>query len=213
MVQLTFLVAVAAVSAHPGHGSTTRHLIPPSLREKPAVQAPANEIGTGVIKPSVAKANVVQPVKYNAPTVAAYPEETVIEVAPTELETSAVDISYAASPVDYTSGHGEAYFDRTSRRSDQYYHGCEQYYSFWSNHCMPAVWCCPGNMRQHFPYEASPHFYYYFRPYNAAMIAPQQVVAEQWVANPRLPYSNDVFEEVYRDFDAKFAPPAELITP
>ncbi|MCC9605422.1 hypothetical protein LOC68_23030 [Blastopirellula sp. JC732] len=199
MVQLTFLVAVAAVAAQPGHG-TTRHLTPPSLRETPAVHMSSDEVGTGVM----------QQVKYNAPTIAQYPEAEIIEMTPETTEMSVMQ--YDSAPVEYMPHHGQAYFDRTSRRSDHYYHGCEQYYSFWSNHCMPAVWCCPGNMCQHYPYEASPHFYYYFRPYNAAMIAPQQAVAEQWVSNPRLPYSNDVFDEVYRDFDAKFAPPAEVIS-
>ncbi|PQO43079.1 hypothetical protein [Blastopirellula marina] len=200
MVHLTFLVAVAAAAAHPGHRGTTRHLVPPSMRDKPAVQAPAEEIGAGV-----------RQVKYMAPTVAEYPEAELIDSMPIETEASV--LHYDAAPVEYMSHSTEAYYDRTSRRSDNYYHGCEQYCSFWAKRCMPSPWCCPGNMRQHFPYEAAPHFYYYFRPYNAAQIAPQQVVAESWVSNPRLPYSNDVFDEVYRDFDAKFGPRAETIRP
>ncbi|UUO07980.1 hypothetical protein M4951_06600 [Blastopirellula sp. J2-11] len=199
MVQLTFLVAIAAVSASPAHG-TTRHLTPPSLRQSDAAQIATDEVGSGALRQ----------VKYDAPPVDEATMMRLPESAPVHVEEASV-MHYESAPLNY--GPSEAYYDRTSRRSDDYYHGCEQYVGIWSKHCLPSPWCCPGNMRQHFPYEATPHFYYYFRPYNAAQIGPQQVVAEAWVANPRLPYANGVFDEVYREFDAKFAPPAEAIDP
>lgn len=199
MIQLTLLVAVAAISASPAP-NTTRHRIPPALLQQQAVLTETDEIGAGALRKA----------QYNAPPISAEP---LIEYSePVSVPVGEVSVlQYDATPVNY--GSSEAYYDRTSRRSDDYYHGCEQYIGIWSKHCMPSPWCCPGNMRQHFAYEATPHFYYYFRPYNAAQIGPQQAVAESWVANPRTPYSNDVFDEVYRGFDAKFAPPVAPIDP
>ncbi|EAQ80152.1 hypothetical protein DSM3645_19188 [Blastopirellula marina DSM 3645] len=170
------------------------------MRTPEAAQIATDDVGTGAL----------QQVKYNAPPVGQEPMVQYAEPMPVHTGETSV-LRYDAAPLNY--GPSEAYYDRTSRRSDDYYHRCEQHAGIWSKHCLPSPWCCPGNMRQHFPYDATPHFYYYFRPYNAAQIAPQQAVAESWVANPRLPYANGVFDEVYREFDAKFAPPVEAIDP
>ncbi|MFI4875419.1 MAG: hypothetical protein ACIALR_08785 [Blastopirellula sp. JB062] len=202
MGHITLLVAAAALSASPAQ-STTRHLPPRSLQQHQVAVNKTEEVGSSA---ALRKVHYDEPAKLEE-QVTEYPMTLPAGLAP-EASTMYYETMTNRNYVDPST-----YYDRTSRRSDDYYHGCSQYCGFWSKRCLPSPWCCPGNMSQHYPYVATPHFYYYFRPYNAAQIAPQQVVAEQWVANPRLPYANGVFDEVYSQFDAKFAPPAEAIAP
>ncbi len=58
-------------------------------------------------------------------------------------------------------------------------------------------------MVQHLPYDAHPKTYYYFRPYNASNILVQQQQAMEAGLNPNMPYSNAIFEDVFRKLDPK----------
>ena len=58
-------------------------------------------------------------------------------------------------------------------------------------------------MSQHFPYEAYPKTYYYFRPYNMLHIPNQQAHAVSNGADPQMPYSNAVFADVYAELEAE----------
>lgn len=57
-------------------------------------------------------------------------------------------------------------------------------------------------MLPHLPYSAEPKTYYYFRPYNYQHIAQHQDIAEQqWAAPRHLPYTNQMFEEIYEQIE------------
>ena len=59
----------------------------------------------------------------------------------------------------------------------------------------------PGNLQPHVPYR-SENFYYYDRPYNAEQI--QQRMLERngvGAVSPRRPYSNQMFETIFEDFE------------
>ena len=58
-----------------------------------------------------------------------------------------------------------------------------------------------GNLHPHLPYEAHPKTYYYFRPYSFLHVQQQQEEAMQWGADPRAPYSNAIFREVYDEIE------------
>lgn len=80
-----------------------------------------------------------------------------------------------------------------------------------AHHLFPCMWCAPGNMVPHTPYEAWPKTYYYFRPYNYMHVQQQQEQAIQWGADPGLPYSNAVFQQVYHTFEEESLPAPEEI--
>lgn len=67
----------------------------------------------------------------------------------------------------------------------------------------PSPCHSPGNMPQHFPYVAGPKNYHYFRPYHWTHIADQQHEVKTYGGDPRHPYANDLFQEVYRRIEAK----------
>lgn len=66
----------------------------------------------------------------------------------------------------------------------------------------PSPCYSPGNMTQHFPYVAEPKNYYYFRPYNWFHILDQQKEVVLYGGDPRHPYANDLFQEVYQEIEA-----------
>jgi hypothetical protein len=72
-----------------------------------------------------------------------------------------------------------------------------------------AVGTC--DMPQHHAYDSPMRGYYYFRPYNMVHVAQQQQAVMQWGGDPRNPYSNKVFEQVFEEFekDQPTADPAE----
>ena len=70
-----------------------------------------------------------------------------------------------------------------------------------SKPCLPSTIHAPGNMMLHKPYIARPKTYYYFRPYNYMHIRHDQRESSQWGADPRLPYSNEIFAKVYEQFE------------
>lgn len=55
------------------------------------------------------------------------------------------------------------------------------------------------NMHPHYPYEAQPWTYYYFRPYNYTHVKRQQEEATAWGADPAQPYGRKLFDKVYED--------------
>jgi hypothetical protein len=59
----------------------------------------------------------------------------------------------------------------------------------------------PTNMVPHFPYDAQPKTYYYFRPYNWMHIHQHQGEAAVWNAPPGNPYSNKIFQDVYESIE------------
>ncbi len=44
--------------------------------------------------------------------------------------------------------------------------------------------------------------YYYFRPYNHRHVAEQQQTVAKWGGDPRNPYANEVFRQVYAEYKA-----------
>jgi len=60
------------------------------------------------------------------------------------------------------------------------------------------------NMPQHHPYYTCPQSYYYFRPYNGFHIPPQQAVAASFGEDPRLPYANTLFRNLYNELEIEF---------
>jgi len=68
--------------------------------------------------------------------------------------------------------------------------------------------CGACNMPQHYAYFPAMHGYYYFRPYNYTHIAKQQQIAASWGADPRFPYSNEIFKTVYAQYRKDRAQPA-----
>lgn len=66
-----------------------------------------------------------------------------------------------------------------------------------------ATPCHPcGDLHPHYPYDAWPKTYYYFRPYNYRHVRQQQEQAAQWGASAGLPYSNEIFQSVYSRFES-----------
>ena len=76
-----------------------------------------------------------------------------------------------------------------------------------------ALFCGPDNMYQHMPYLAAPKTYYYFRPYTYMQVQTQQAQAQLWGADPGMPYSNAVFQEVYKKIASSEAEEAVLPPP
>ncbi len=80
----------------------------------------------------------------------------------------------------------------------------------------PIPCLASGNMPQRQQYHNGPNGMYYFRPYNYMTITRQQGEAT-WAKRPGLPYSNDVFKNVYAQVEAGggqpvfMAPQPELI--
>lgn len=61
----------------------------------------------------------------------------------------------------------------------------------------------PRDMVQHLPYDAQPKTYYYFRPYNSYHILLQQRQAMEVGVDPKMPYSNAIFQDVFKKLDPK----------
>ncbi len=58
----------------------------------------------------------------------------------------------------------------------------------------------PCNMPQHYRYHPAAHGYFYFRPYHFAHVPTQQeIAATQFGIDKRIPYSNKILEQAYRD--------------
>jgi len=78
--------------------------------------------------------------------------------------------------------------------------------------CDGRVRTCPlcnaCNMPQHYAYFPAMHGYYYFRPYHHSHIAKHQQIASSWGADPRFPYSNEIFKTVYAQYRKDRAQPA-----
>jgi len=68
--------------------------------------------------------------------------------------------------------------------------------------------CGACNMPQHYAYFPAMHGYYYFRPYHHSHIAKHQQIAASWGADPRFPYSNEIFKTVYAQYRKDRAQPA-----
>lgn len=62
-------------------------------------------------------------------------------------------------------------------------------------HCCTMRSTC--NMPQHMQYYPAAHGYYYFRPYNYFHIYWQQAFVETYGGDPRDPYTNRIFQQVY----------------
>ncbi|QDU99199.1 hypothetical protein Pla8534_71120 [Lignipirellula cremea] len=68
-------------------------------------------------------------------------------------------------------------------------------------------------MPGHMAYLAEPKTYYYFRPYNYLHIEQQQAEAGAWGADPGLPYSNEIFDAVFAQFEEGVEPPISRLSP
>jgi hypothetical protein len=82
---------------------------------------------------------------------------------------------------------------------------------------LPCCFDSTCNLFPHVPYYVEPKTYYYFRPYNHNHIFVQQNQVMRWGGDPRHPYANEIFQQVYRDLDGQAAEPgvpsAAPITP
>ena len=67
----------------------------------------------------------------------------------------------------------------------------------------PSPCYSPGNMPQHFPYVAQPKNYYYLRPYNWFHIPDHQNEVTLYGGDPRHPYANNLFKEIYEEIEAQ----------
>ncbi len=70
-------------------------------------------------------------------------------------------------------------------------------FGLWSKHGLPHPRHSTCDMPPHFPYMAQPKFYYYFRPYNWFHIEAQQQEVLNYGGDPRHPYANRFFNDVY----------------
>ena len=61
-----------------------------------------------------------------------------------------------------------------------------------------------GDLFPHYPYMAAPKMYYYFRPYNGDLVRPLAHQATLQGAHEKAPFSNALFQDVYREVEAKF---------
>ena len=59
------------------------------------------------------------------------------------------------------------------------------------------------NMPQHHAYYPPLHGYYYFRPYHPGHLAAQRQFVMQWDGDIRHPYSNQIFQTVYAQYQAE----------
>lgn len=55
----------------------------------------------------------------------------------------------------------------------------------------------------HYAYFPCDHGYYYFHPYNVSHIPLHQSIATSWGIDPRNPYSNEIFQKVYAQYEAE----------
>jgi len=85
-------------------------------------------------------------------------------------------------------------------------HGCGSECGTPSSH-RGCKCCSTCDMYQHRPYFPPMHGYYYFHPYHPSHVARQQAFAASFGGDPRNPYSNDVFKNVYADYKAEHEPP------
>lgn len=59
------------------------------------------------------------------------------------------------------------------------------------------------NAIPHYAYFPCDHGYYYFHPYNVSHIALHQSIATSWGIDARNPYSNEIFQKVYAQYEAE----------
>lgn len=64
-------------------------------------------------------------------------------------------------------------------------------------------WFPPGNMVLHYPYFPAEHGYYYFEPYNVTRLAIQQAFVAHTGGDPRHPYDNRTFDDVYETYNER----------
>lgn len=75
---------------------------------------------------------------------------------------------------------------------------------------LPCPWRSTCNLFQHVPYYVEPKTYYYFRPYNFTHVWQQRKQVAAWGGDPRHPYSNEIFKQVYRELDSDPADTAPM---
>jgi len=68
-------------------------------------------------------------------------------------------------------------------------------------------------MPQHLAYIAEPKFYYYFRPYNWFHIPVQQDDVRAFGGDPRDPYDNRMFQNVYQNLHFEEPAPEDVVPP
>jgi len=109
-----------------------------------------------------------------------------VTVEPSRLDAAVEpEVSFAASPLWYDQ------YDDPSDPALTGYHG----------NGLEHPRC---KMPQHHPYYARPQSYYYFRPYNYFHIPLQQAEAASWGGDPRLPYDNSIFKNIYNELQIEF---------
>lgn len=73
--------------------------------------------------------------------------------------------------------------------------------------CNTGCGCClcrhcllrsTGDLVQHMPHFGTTHGYYYFRPYHVMHVFSQQELATRWGGDPRNPYDNTMFQNIYQ---------------
>jgi hypothetical protein len=105
--------------------------------------------------------------------------------------------------------NGEADCEDCSASWDE---GCAAPVDAWARSCCGCGRCTTGFWRKwhcgtcamppHYAYFPQMHGYYYFRPYHPSHVALHRDMARQWGGDPRNPYDNAIFQQVYRDHEA-----------
>jgi hypothetical protein len=118
-----------------------------------------------------------------------------------------MDVSASAAAqhqtIDYSEGYeGHAYGDYNVCRS------CRGHAGPLGRWCSA---CSPCNMPSPYHYYPDSHGYYYFRPYNFTHVPQHQAFVQSYGGDPRNPYSNVIFQDVYLQVEARHA--AEEVGP
>ncbi len=189
--------SAAAVQSTQG---TTIPVASPSSSTKPAAVVPPCRLATSTVDAepaAVVAAHRVAPISGEAERVTLVVGHRARAVAAEGVQPPpAPPHEASASPSDASSAQPEPDFE-----------ACEENGGCGGRACTCAL-CGGCNMPQHYPYFPAMHGYYYFRPYHHSHIAKHQQIAAAWGADPRFPYSNEIFKTVYAQYRKDRAQPA-----
>jgi len=76
---------------------------------------------------------------------------------------------------------------------------CGTYYGC----CLHSHCILRPDMPPHIPYQPCYHGHYYFRPYQYLDVLSQRQAAERLGEDPRNPYANRIFEQIYKSVESQ----------
>jgi hypothetical protein len=121
-------------------------------------------------------------------------------------------------PAHLTSSHAEpASLHGTVYEDDGFCSHCCGGGLMWGRRCRAGAHALKGllkpDMPPHTPYRALPAEYYYFRPYNILHIPAHQEEVITYGEDPRMPYANRVFDDIYGDIPERHLLREEIAAP